>query len=582
MDNRPLSASSVLLVLALLVGAAGAAEPNEDKGGNDIPHSRANVRRVGSIDLTDERDGIGDVGALNGYAYLAAWQPECPNGGVNIVDIRNPRDPKKVAFASVGSNSYVGEGIKVIRVDTAAYTGDLLFASTEACSTRGRFRGGVSIWNVDDPSDPKPLVKGFGDFDQHEEQGANQSHSLFAWDAGDRAFVGLVDNEEERGLDIVEVTDPREPKLIAEAGLTDWPDAQKNLGLERLTFLHDLWVQEIDGHWYMLLAYWDAGFIVLNVDDPANPVLVGDTDWPKVDPIFGTTPVSGNAHQGTWTNDGGLILGTDEEFDQDRLVVRVTVGGEQTEHDALRVLWAPDLRETFGRRGFGGRIVFGGRGCADQHLPAPSSLPRRADQRAIVLQRGGCDYVEKVKEAQDAGYRSVVIANEKEAPRRDIFCGGPLPNFLPTATALCVGRGTLYSMYGNRAAKRELSRPTKARLLFDGWGYLNMYDASTLGWLDSYAIDEAKKRSLQHRSVHEIKVDPRPGVNLGYVSYYHGGLRVISFGREEGIREAGHFIAPGGSDFWGVFPVVREGKDPLILLSDRSRGLWILRYTGDS
>jgi hypothetical protein len=70
--------------------------------------------------------------------------------------------------------------------------------------------------------------------------------------------------------------------------------------------------------------------------------------------------------------------------------------------------------------------------------------------------------------------------------------------------------------------------------------------------------------------------------NLGYLSYYDAGLRVIRFGTD-GIEEVGHYIAEGGSDFWGV-EVHRlpgdETEETLILGSDRDSGLWIFRYTG--
>ena len=29
----------------------------------------------------------------------------------------------------------------------------------------------------------------------------------------------------------------------------------------------------------VFLAYWDSGFVALDLTDPANPVLLGDTDY---------------------------------------------------------------------------------------------------------------------------------------------------------------------------------------------------------------------------------------------------------------------------------------------------------------
>jgi len=34
----------------------------------------------------------------------------------------------------------------------------------------------------------------------------------------------------------------------------------------------------------MLLSYWDGGYLTLNVNDPANPLYIGDTDFTNPDP----------------------------------------------------------------------------------------------------------------------------------------------------------------------------------------------------------------------------------------------------------------------------------------------------------
>lgn len=71
--------------------------------------------------------------------------------------------------------------------------------------------------------------------------------------------------------------------------------------------------------------------------------------------------------------------------------------------------------------------------------------------------------------------------------------------------------------------------------------------------------------------------------NLGYLSWYDAGIRVIRFG-PGGIEEVGHYIHGDGNDFWGV-EAHRLPDDPsettYILGSDRDSGLWIFRYTGD-
>jgi hypothetical protein len=56
----------------------------------------------------------------------------------------------------------------------------------------------------------------------------------------------------------------------------------------------------------------------------------------------------------------------------------------------------------------------------------------------------------------------------------------------------------------------------------------------------------------------------------------------VKFG-QDGIQEVGFFIDEGGNHFWGTFPHRRKKNRgaPLLLFSDRDRGLYILRYGED-
>jgi hypothetical protein len=131
--------------------------------------------------------------------------------------------------------------------------------------------------------------------------------------------------------------------------------------------------------------------------------------------------------------------------------------------------------------------------------------------------------------------------------------------------------------------------------VFDGWGYLNLHDATkpNLPIIGTYAVPESLDPAFASGfgilSMHEIKTDPREE-NLGYISYYNAGFRVVRF-NTKGISEVGRFIDQGGNDFWGVFPIGDEtvghgysgpiaGENPFVLASDRDFGLYIFRYTG--
>jgi hypothetical protein len=93
---------------------------------------------------------------------------------------------------------------------------------------------------------------------------------------------------------------------------------QVQLGLVQIN-LHDVVVKQINGRWLMLLSYWDGGYVQLNVDNPAAPTLIGDTDYNNPDPeLLESAGVSllpeGNGHQAEFTADNRFFIATDEDF----------------------------------------------------------------------------------------------------------------------------------------------------------------------------------------------------------------------------------------------------------------------------
>jgi len=186
-----------------------------------------------------------------------------------------------VSFTAFPPQSYPGEGMQVLKLNTPFFRGDVLVTNNENCTNTDPNRvGGMSIYDVTDPLNIAPLAIGKGDTNGGTLVRARQIHSVFAWQAGKRAFAILVDNEEVTDVDIMEITDPTNPVHIAEVSILDWPDAHAPLANGESVFLHDMVVKKVRGNYLALLSYWDAGWVVLNVNDPANPVFVNDSDHP--------------------------------------------------------------------------------------------------------------------------------------------------------------------------------------------------------------------------------------------------------------------------------------------------------------
>lgn len=577
---------------------------DEQHGGTagHLPASSENVDLVGKITVSgatgvDKPDHIADVAVSGNYAYLAARRintTPCGPGGFYTVDISDPANPTETSFTTFPPESYPGEGMQALALNTPAFKGTVLLTNNENCTgaTNPSRVGGMSIYDISDPTAITSLAIGKGDTNNGALARARQIHSVFGWQAGKRAFAIIVDNDELTDVDILEITDPTAPVMIAEVSLADWPSAQTPLANGNQTFLHDMVVRKLNGHYYALLSYWDAGWIVLNVDNPAAPVFVDDSDYAATDPLTGISPPEGNGHQAEWSNNGKWIIGTDEDFSPFRLVPRIESG--PFDGTVFTAIPARGIAQVTPDAPLTGPSVFVGLGCTASPPPAAPS----ADSIAVV-ERGVCTFQEKATNIVAAGYQGGVVMNSAGPAANQ--CDALVNMAITTSSVpmLFVARSTGYQILGISGYNPAncVSGPNPAvpapgtaasdldiQSIFDGWGYVQLIDASTLDIVDSYAIPEALDpdfaEGFGNLTVHEVATDKER--NLGYLSYYNAGLRVISFGAS-GITEVGHFIDEGGNDFWGV-EAHRLPGDPTettyILASDRDAGLWIFRYAG--
>ncbi|AQZ63065.1 hypothetical protein BKM31_17770 [[Actinomadura] parvosata subsp. kistnae] len=587
---------------------------DDQHGANDghLPATQKNVQLVAKLDMSgatgEDRAGhIADVAVFGNYAYLAARRlntTPCGPGGFYTVDVSKPDAPKELSFTAFPNGSYPGEGMQVIRVKTASFKGDILVTNNEICSDAPEAVGGMSIYNVTDPRNIIPLAIGKGDFNDGTQPVANDEHSVFAWQAGERVFAMMSDDLEQSvgDVDIMEITDPANPVLIAETSIADWPAAEVGANGQTV-FLHDMVVKRIRGHWIGLLSYWDAGWVILNLDDPANPVFVTDSRYPDPEKLLGFTPPEGNGHQAEWTNDNRFIVGTDEDFSPVRTAFQVTDGPNAGTYGAGEFDWTVPISTLPGQTFQGAKTVWGGSGCVEDTdgngVSDRAEVPAKAASGAdtVVFLRGVCFFSNKVESGQLAGYDKVIIVQSHVATSNGrfadgFFCGAQGHDFTITASAICIGHRAGHLLFGDTPeytspsaadmpALGTLGAGVRATTTFDGWGTVHLLDARTLREIDNYAIkeglDPAFASGFGALSVHEVATDPERS-DLAYLSYYAGGIRVIKVS-SRGIREAGRYIGTDGNDFWGVEAKQIKNKT-YIFGSDRDSGLWIFRYTG--
>jgi hypothetical protein len=590
--------------------------------GGHLPGSSLNVDLVGQVTVSgatgvDKPGHIADVAVGGNYAYLAARRLNtnpCGQGGVYVIDISNPATPTEVGFIAFPPQSYPGEGMQALKINTPFFNGDILVTNNENCTNTNPNRvGGMSIYDITNPLNIVPLAVGKGDTNGGTLARARQIHSVFAWQAGKRAFAIIVDNEEVTDVDIMEITDPTNPQHIAEVSILGWPDAQSPLANGEAVFLHDMVVKKVNNNYLALLSYWDAGWIVLNVNNPANPVFVVDSDHPNPDPLLGFSPPEGNAHQAEWSHNNKFIIGTDEDFGPARTQFHITTGPNAGIFGGGQFSWTVPIATKFAANGgvMQGPTIWGGSGCVEDtdgngisdraEVPPASSLPANpGEAKIVVFSRGVCFFSDKVRSGEEAGYDGVIIGQSHGGTRNGLTpdgftCGGQGSPVLGIASGICIGHRAMHLLFNDTPAYTgaefvdlpalgTLGERTSASTQFDGWGTIHLLNGTTLQEIDNYsipeAIDPAFASGFGTMSIHEVAMDKAR--DLGYLSWYDAGIRVVSFG-PGGIEEVGHYVDANGNDFWGV-EAHRLPGDPTettyILGSDRDSGLWIFKYTG--
>jgi hypothetical protein len=583
---------------------------------------------VGQVRMADAQDDlIADVAAFGDYAYLANWgQADCagpekggtnsPDAGAYVIDISDPENPTEVGFVAMPQDTRPGEGMQVTTITTSRFSGDILVMNAEACGKN--YKGGFMLYDVSNPLKPVKLAEGWG---ERTGADAHQTHSAFIWDAGDRAYLVYQDEEDLSDVDIFDITNPRRPRMVSELDLNEFGVAQPELNLADSN-LHDMTVKFMEsgpyaGRWIMIASYWDGGYVLIDVTDPANPEVLGDTDFAAIDPeLLEQTGIAltpeGNAHQAEFTADNRFFIGTDEDFGPYRALLTTDDGGT---YAAGEFGWTVPITQLEDGT-LNGPTVWGGYGCPDDRsgIPNASTLDLEPGEEAIlVMQRGpvgdpshghdACFFSEKVETAQLLGYDAAIIANHHEGSLGGVgpdayFCGGQGHAFTITASALCVGHRAMHELFDvapsytypeAMPALGTVGDRVSTTSQFDGWGYVHLFDAATLEDLDTYAIPEAMDPDYAFGfgdlSVHEVATDPTDP-SLAYLSYYAGGLRAVQIqcsdpGDSSTCRlvEVGGYLDPMGNDFWGV-EVIPDPENPgevLILASDRDYGLFIFR-----
>ena len=652
--RKALAAIGAFAMLATLLAIPSSTAHESNNDGHIPVNTNYGFEVIGRDVLEGITDGkYTDVWSHDGYAYIGTFQnPVCSTAGVFVVDIaqaianypnaagatvaeiKSPPDTRindvKVIDVNglpvlITTEEPCGAGIEGGAVSDFNITKPCpIQAGGEGLGECGRNndngrkgqdgwrgpgapdrhgRGGISLWDVSNPANPRPLEKSFLDF--------GGVHNTFPYQSvnGGYYLMGTADTFDFFDTFIVDITNPASPQLVSITGALDWIPQGLNLdqletGTSAGLFNHDVWVEQINGRDIAVVPYWDLGFVTLDITDPANPVFLGDSTYPETDPLG--RPYEGNAHAAVFGANGDLIFAGDEDFDPATFGVTF----EGANYDAGPANFGPSVEI-----GFSGDVIWtGGEGCTPGEVPEAE-----ADGQIALIQRGSCFFQDKVDSAEAQGYSGAIIANNAGdgvitmAPRDPDFPTGIPSVFVGQSTGELMKEGGSVSGAGN--------------ISFNGWGYLRVLNNTggfvnvpgqspgplpevgigQLGEVGYYAPAETLENTglgveFGDLTMHNVEADPTtqdivPTFDQGprmFVSWYSLGMRALEYrpghfhdnSRGEGsyswnVHEVGRFIADDGSNFWGVHidTIEVDGEEQQIILgSDRNTGLWIFTF----
>jgi hypothetical protein len=615
MVRKSLAVVGVAAAAALGLAGAGTAQHGPLTDHLIGPGAFGNVQLVSKLRVHDaEPNVIADLTVFKNHIFVSKWGaadcagPETggqgtPDGGAYVIDISDIANPREVGFIATSQDTLVGEGMQALTLTTSKFSGDVLAMNHEQCGKNGK--AGFSLWDVSNPLKPVKLSEHAGDITtngvQNTPHDVNQYHSVFAWDAGDRAFLIASDDDENIDVDIFDITDPRKPIKASELDLNPFGIQQPELGLTD-SFLHDMVVKQIGSKFIGLLSYWDGGYILLDVTNPYSPVFISDTDFPSVDPeLLAQTGASltpeGNAHEAEFTLDTKFAITTDEDFAPLRLTVTTVDGTFKAE---------PGTQTTIAQaQAIAGPTVFVGRACPGDAAVPPA--PTVGTKQIAVVERGLCLFEEKAQAVIAAGgWDAMVIMNREGADG----CTGVVQPFLSSPIpTIFVARDTGFAMFNltyDDAACRDANFQRlpdtligtfgdpiqNVSSLFDGWGYVHLFAVdravTKLTEVDTFAIPEAMNPAFASGfgalSVHEVATE-KGDATRAFLSYYAGGIRAIQIqcSRPKDVRscrlvQTGGYLDPKGNQFWGIETFVRNGVT-YAAGSDMDYGVFIVKRT---
>ncbi|MDE1995660.1 MAG: hypothetical protein KGI75_24385, partial [Rhizobiaceae bacterium] len=287
------------------------------------PESSKNVKFLGYSDQGGRPDGC-QVMAAKGHAYVC----HVFSGGVTVIDVKDPRNPKPVNFLPVHPASWSihcqthGDMMLVIEEfnfysvynsEKSYYGGSISGVHSSNFGKQGEdYSAGLRVYDISDPANPRAIgfmsVQGLG------------LHRV--WWVGDRyAYASaFLDGYSDHILIVIDLADPAKPVEVGRYWLPGmWQEGGETSDWTgRVALHHAVVVDDVAyGSWR------DGGLTILDVKDKTNPKLVAHRNW--------YPPFAGGTHSALPLHDRGLVIVADEAV-------------QNIDVEPLKYTWVVDIR----------------------------------------------------------------------------------------------------------------------------------------------------------------------------------------------------------------------------------------------
>ena len=539
------------------------------------------------------------------HAYIGRWAFPCNGQGLKIVRTKWPRFPKIVASAGARPGTSA-EDMVVFRKGRR----DILAVGIQPCAAGAV--GGLALYNVTNPSEPKLLkFMRINPFGVHElDVAVRPDGRIVALLAANFAEVDVLFGGTPSGGDfrIVDVTRPRNPVLLSDWGVIEHAELAgfkpgqmidsplKGLGYFAAQFAHS--ARAADDGMTAYVSYWDSGVLKFDISDPANPVLVGRTQFPA--------SADGDAHSLTTLDVGGerYIYQNDEDFNPFSILTLTSSATANSEFQGLDLFWLP--APFTGRDPVTGELFDAGAACTAAAFEGAEGKIVLADlvDPTFAEEPPACDPYEQIVLAAEAGASALIFSWIAPADPFALVPADPALIEQLAAAAPNLPVAVIAAYDGFAAAVRE--QPGAAPVLTTitpeppSWGFLRIFRESNPTDVNDDGVPEFEQvgefNDLPHVvgedaltppaawSIHNTEIHG----NRAYSSWYGHGVVALDVSDPTAPVKVGQFRRPSARksqvygdaafpDTWGVTIDPDKG---LVYISDMRSGLWILRPTG--